>query len=87
MFSDVHCRHALSSGGQRFLSLWGARAIFEMMLFRPMCSTDVLVCFHQPRREGGNQSRLPLVLASWRRFQFRLETLEWNLLTSNVFYL
>ena len=53
----------------RFLSLWGACAFFDSMLCRPVCSADVFGCSHQASREGSNQSRLPLVLAYWRRCQ------------------
>ena len=64
IFSDVLCRHALSSGGHRFLLLWGARALFDLVLCCPSCSTDVCGCFHQPHREGNNQFRLCVLSSS-----------------------
>ena len=48
------------------LSVQGAPAFRGLMVRRPVCSTDVLECFHQPRRESSSSSRLPLAQVSLR---------------------
>ena len=86
MFSDVLCRCALSSGGHRSVSLWGALAPFELKLRHPVCSTDVFGCCCQALCDGSSQSRHPFALASSRRCQCLLEALELNWLILSAFY-
>ena len=64
----------------------GCSYFCDLMIWRPICSTDVFGCFHQPHRKGSNQSRLPPALALWRRRQSRLGTLEKILLISKILY-